>query len=347
MRILLVQTAFFGDLMLSTPVIKALHEIFPNAEISLMTTKAGAPLVARDPLLKRVIPFDKRGAHAGWRGFLAMADELRSFGFDRVYSLHRSYRTALLLRAAGIPLRIGFENARFRFCYHQLKPRPREKHDVLRNLSILEGEGAYDRNDTGLRLFAPQAADVRPEILELTAGQSRKLVVFPGSEWQTKMWHWGEYRRLVQHYASLGVRVLLMGGPKERAVATRIADGIPGISNLAGQTSLDEALYIVKHASLVVCNDSMALHMAGGFKVPVVSVFCATSPSFGFGPWQTLSQVIEREDLPCKPCRRHGSRQCPLGTEECMRGVPAARVIRAVDELLTAKSKSTGSQDAR
>ena len=338
MRILLVQTSFFGDLILSTPVIKALAEIYPGAEISVMTTKAARPLIERDPLIKRVICFDKRGQHGGLKGFRLMLTELKSFKFDCVYSLHRSYRTALLLALARIPLRIGYAQARLSFLYQRLKDRPAGEHDVLRNLSLLEGEGSYDREHIRLRLTAPEASQVSERIARLGQLARKPVVVFPGSEWQTKMWHWQGYRQVVEHFVSRGFPLFVLGGPREKTVAGLVSEGLK-VENLAGSTTLDEVLFLVKNAALVICNDSMALHVASALQVPVVPIFCSTSPAFGFGPWQVASRIMERSDLPCKPCRRHGSRACPLGTEECMRGLSATTVIRAAEELLGGISK--------
>lgn len=334
MKILLVQTAFFGDVIIATPVIKALHEIHPGAEISVMATRAACQLLEHDSLIARMIPFDKRGAHRGIAGLRAMAAELSQYKFDRVYSLHSSYRTSILLALSGIPLRIGFKGARLPFLYHRLKKITDSRHAVLRKLAILDGEGSYDREAIGLRLFAPPEEKVSADVLAVAKNDQRRVLLFPGSEWKTKMWHWQEYRKVASHYLNAGWRVVVVGGKNERAVADAVSSGLSGIVNLAGKTTLAEVLFLVKNANLVVCNDSMALHAAGGFGTPVVTVFCATSPSFGFGPWMTPARVVEHETLPCKPCRRHGGRECPLGTEECMRGVPAARVINAAEELL-------------
>ena len=335
MRVLLVQTAFFGDIILSTPVITGLRQLFPHDELYVLTTKAAVPILSRDPRISGVIGFDKRGLHAGVKGFRAMVAELRSYRFDQVYSLHRSFRTALLLYFAGIPIRVGFRSARLSFLYQKRRVRPQAEHDVLRNLALLEGDLAPEMVDNRLQLFAPEASEVSPAIRDLYASEGLRVVVFPGSEWQTKMWHWSGYRRVVEHFSQIGARVFIMGGKEERAVAEKVAGGNAAVVNLAGATTLDEALYMVKNAGLVVCNDSMALHMAAGFDTPVVSIFCATSPRFGFGPWGKRSKVIEREGLLCKPCRRHGSRECPLGTESCMREVRAETVIAAAEDLLS------------
>ena len=118
MRILIVQTSYLGDTILSTPVIAGVHQLYPQAQLWMMTTPAATGLVARDPLLKGVIAFDKRKQAAGLTGLVRMGQYLREMRFDRIYALQRSYRTALTLLASGIPHRTGFRNAKLPFIYH-------------------------------------------------------------------------------------------------------------------------------------------------------------------------------------------------------------------------------------
>lgn len=327
-----MQTAFLGDVVLSTPVITALHKCIPDIELSVMTTPLARPLIEYDPLVSRVIVFDKRGAHRGVRGFLNMVGELRSHRFERAYSLHRSARTALLLRASGISDRIGFSNAKLRFLYTRIKNRPAELHDVLRNISIVSGEGTSDSEPVVLRLSVSNSTFDSPLVQKALNNGDPYLVLMPGSEWETKRWHWQGFRHVAEFWLKKGYRVILLGGPREREISVLVANDL-AIENLAGKTTLQELMAIISKAAVVVCNDSMAQHVASAFGVPVVPVFCATSPSFGFGPWRGPSRIIEDLSLSCRPCRRHGSRACPLGTEACMR-VPAERVIEGVAELL-------------
>jgi heptosyltransferase-2 len=116
-------------------------------------------------------------------------------------------------------------------------------------------------------------------------------------------------------------------------VSAKVAGGTEVI-DLTGKTDIAETMYIVKNARLIVCNDSMALHMASAFKVPNVAIFCATSPQFGFGPWKNRAVVVEKKDLTCRPCRRHGGRSCPTGTEACMKDLSPDEVIGAIKSLL-------------
>lgn len=339
MRILLVQTSFLGDTILSTPLIAALKQLHAGAELWMMTTVLANQLIRHDPLLAGTIIFDKRSSRSGFSGLWQTARELRELKFDRAYSVHRSARTSLLLFLAGIPERIGFKEASLSFLYTKSVHRQKREHDVLRNLSLLSAESSLSELAHELRLYPPEIEQVGPETSELVAGAGRYLVVVPGSAWRTKMWHWEHYREVVKQLCAVGEKVVLLGSPDEVEVAEQVGEGL-AVVNLAGRISLAESMLIVKNAALVICNDSMALHMASAFKVPTVAIFCSTSPSFGFGPWRNNALVVEMQNLPCKPCGRHGFHSCPLSTESCMRELEAEEVLAAVRELSSSPAAS-------
>jgi len=334
MRILIVQTSYLGDTILSTPVIAGLHRLYPEAELWMMTTPAAKGLVARDPLLTGVLTFDKRKKDAGIAGLIRMGLAVRRMGFDRVYALQRSYRTALMLLVSGIPHRTGFQNAKLGFLFHARLARRPTDHDVLRNLSLLRKEAPLGSFDTRLRLFPPSVDDLSPEAKQLLARDKPLALLVPGSAWPTKMWSWKHFRSVAAHLLDQGFRVALLGGPDDRTVNQKVAARL-AVADLAGRTSVAEAMALVQRARVMVCNDSMALHMASAFRIPCVAIFCATCPSFGFGPWQNpRAVVVEKQDLPCKPCTRHGGQTCPTGTRSCMEDVLPEEVIAAVESVL-------------
>jgi heptosyltransferase-2 len=251
--------------------------------------------------------------------------------FDLAYALHRSYRTSILLWLARIPIRIGFEQAKLSFLYNETFGRAPEDHDVLRNLSILKGWGEPSSFSTDMRLHAPSATELGDGVKPLLPDAPYAVLV-PGSAWETKQWHAEGFRETARYLGKRGIRVVLLGGPEDAAVNRRVSDGLD-VVDLAGKTSISDAMYIVKGARLVVCNDSMSLHMASAFKIPTVAVFCATSPEMGFGPWKNNARVVEKK-LACKPCGRHGGRRCPNGTEACMKEVAFDDVVSAIDAVL-------------
>ena len=148
------------------------------------------------------------------------------------------------------------------------------------------------------------------------------------------MWSSAEYRKVAESFLSEGYGVVLVGASSEALVCSEVAAGLM-LENLCGRTTVGELLALISGAKLVICNDSLVLHIASAFKIPTVAVFCATSPVFGFGPWKNRAVVVEKQGLRCKPCRRHGGRRCPTGTEACMRDLPAEKVLAAARVLLS------------
>ncbi len=334
MKILIVQTSFIGDSILSTPVIRELKNIYPNANLSILTTPVSSGLFFSDPLIDEIMVFDKRGKEKGLPGVLRTAQKLKSKKFDRVYSLHRSYRTSLLLFFAKIPIRIGFSDAEIRFLYTHTLPRDMGNHAVISNLSILFSHGTQERFDTSLRLCPPPKNKLKPDTLGRMADLSDHYAVLsPGSAWKTKQWHAQGFIEVGRHLKAKGLDVVLMGGPDDVPVCRQIGEALD-VLDLSGQIPLSDTIYLVDNSRLLICNDSMALHMGSALKTPTVVIFCATSPSFGFGPWQNKKAIIvEEEALECKPCRRHGGMSCPTSTQSCMT-MSSQKVIYACDKLL-------------
>lgn len=338
MKILLVQTSFLGDTVLSTPVIAGLRSLYPQSNIWMMTTKAASEVIKRDPLLAGVIAYDKRGRDAGISGLLGVIRTVRAHRFDRIYSLHRSYRTALLIGASGCRNRIGFNEAGCSFLYSDTVARIPDseksgEHDVIRNLRILSAEKSPEELPQDLRLTAPEELEISPILSENKGNLPGAFVLFPGSVWKTKRWKWEGFREVAEHYIKLGRQVVIAGSPEETEICNRVAQDLKAL-NVAGKTSAADVLYLISKAALVVCNDSFPLHVASAFKVPTTVIFCATSPEFGFGPWNDRAEVVEMQGLECKPCRRHGSQRCPTGTEACMRDLESRTVIESTERVL-------------
>lgn len=335
-RILIVQTGFLGDVILTTPVIRAVHERYPDAQISFLTTPAAEPLVRHHPLLSQVFVFDKRGKESGIRGLFAVAGLLREQNFSRVFSLHKSLRTAALLALAKIPERFGFREAAGKFLYTRTAPRRDRKHDVERNLAILRNVGMEPEQ-------LPATIEVHLSSVEelfldrfLRSLPPRRLVgIAPGSVWLTKRWTTEGFIDVARHFLERGDEVILVGGKDDRDTAAAIETAFPGrIHNFVGQVSLLESAALVSKLSILVTNDSAPLHLASAFSIPTVALFCATVPEFGFGPWKTISETVGVDGLECRPCGRHGGNRCPTGTHACRLDLRSVAVIAAAERVL-------------
>jgi len=333
MRILLVQLSFLGDVVLSTPVISALQKLYPEAELDLLTMPAAKEVVVRDRFVCDVITFDKRKSERGISGMFRIARQLAGRKYDRVYCLHRSIRTAVVLWLARIPHRIGFRDSKGWFLFHETRTRPRGTHEVERNLSIIQPEMVGDEFDDAIRLVAPERRELGTEARTAMNEIENFAIIAPGSVWKTKRWSAQHYRTIVERLLARGLSVIVTGAPSEEQSCREASFGTEAL-NLVGKTSLSDLMALISRAELVVCNDSMTLHLASGFSRPTVAIFCATSPKFGFGPWKSPHIIVEKDGLACKPCRRHGSMRCPTGTEACMTSLGPNDVWNACQQLL-------------
>ncbi len=334
MKILLVNLSFLGDTILSTPVIAGLKQIFPNSELSFLTTQLSSSLLQNDPCIDKIIVYDKRNIDKGFKGLFKKAAQLKKENFDIVYSLHRSHRTAVLLLLAKIPKRVGFKDASLSFLYTEKRKKTLDAHAAIRNLSLLfKDVPEQELKNKNLRLFEPLYNDLSKIVKNLN---NNFIVMAPGSAWKTKQWHWQGYLKVAEYYKSRGRDIILIGSKEDTAICNKISKKVDVI-DVSGKIPLSDTLYIVKNAKLLVCNDSMSLHMGSAFKTPTVVIFCATSPEFGFGPWLNHdARIVQDETLGCKPCRRHGSKSCPNKTEMCMQ-LDAAKVLLTCEELLDGK----------
>lgn len=338
-RIVVVQTGFLGDVVLTTPLLTTLHQQLRPESLTVLTTPQAKPLVEHHPHVSRVLVDAKRTDGRGFSGLWRTAQRLRQERFTLAVAAHKSLRTALLLALAGIPQRVGFRQSPGWFLYHRTAQRDSQRHEVERILCIMR---AFDLEPEDCnrvpRVEYPEAT----KELALNVLRSNNLaptdplfVVCPGSVWPTKRWTVDGFASLVRRLESSYGRVLLCGGPDDAEVAHTVHEqaGHHGV-NLVGQADLQIFMALVDHAQVVISNDSAPMHIAVARGVPVVAIFCATTPSLGYGPYTNNAVIVEKKDLSCRPCGRHGSHACPLGTNACMREISVDDVVAGVEHLL-------------
>ena len=320
--VLVIQTAFLGDVILTTPLLTALAR--QHGPVDLITTPVAAALVERHPSVREVIPYDKRGTDRGVAGFFRLTRRLKQRRYQRAYLPHRSWRSGALARVAGIPERIGFADGST-LLYTASVERPKAGHEVERLLA-LAGPGAEPPVSIALQ------QEDQLEVEGWLAGQGIRedfIALAPGSIWGTKRWpYYGELA------ARLSGPVVVVGGGEDRALGDSIVAASGGrAQNAAGELSLRGSAALIARARLLVTNDSAPLHLATAAGTPIVAVFGPTLPSFGFGPRGPRDRIVEHDHLSCRPCSAHGPQVCPLGHHRCMKELGVELVVRAVEEL--------------
>jgi len=345
-RILIVQTAFIGDVVLTLPLIQVVREFMPDVEIDVVLVPRAAEICRNHPALSHIIEYDKRGKDSGWAGLRRIASMLRERDYQIALLPHRSLRSALIALLAGIPLRVGFRKGGGRFLLNKSVQYDQEQHEIERNLSLLSAIGIRDLGKVLPRVY-PSRADgsvVTKVLSDIPAKKRSHLVaVAPGTIWNTKRWQKEKFVALIQMLADEGFGAVLVGGKEDEALCGEIlslADR-KGVVSAAGALTLLQSAELLSRCMITVSNDSAPMHLSVAVGTPVVAIFGATVPAFGFAPYGPYDTVVETRGLRCRPCSIHGGDTCPIKTFDCMVQITPERVqsrlMAVLDKVRTKK----------
>jgi heptosyltransferase-2 len=333
-----IQTAFFGDLVLTTAAFSWVAAHFPHWKQTLITTPFGQHLLQGHPNLHHVEALNKKIPI--WKEFPRIRRAIPP-GKTLVLQPHRSARSSALARYLGFPT-VTYEETQFSWLATVRVPRVMVLHEAYRIGLLLEPLGAKREDILSLQpcLQAPPAMPDQSQLADFfqaSAGR-KKIGIAPGSVWATKRWPVESFRMLTRELLQRGVDVILIGGKEEAPLAQKILRDLPQEFNShildATGGSLPDMRWLFSRLDLVISNDSAPIHVASAFQVPTIGIFGATVSSMGFGPLAKGSRVVELGDLPCRPCGTHGAHICPLGHFRCMKILGVPIVLKAVSPFL-------------
>ncbi|MFQ5720019.1 MAG: glycosyltransferase family 9 protein [Acidobacteriota bacterium] len=339
MRILLIDTAFLGDLFLATPLIRGAAEIAAGGCIDLLTSPAGQSAVAHHPLIGETFVLDKRAVDGGTRGFTRAWRWIRTRQPDVALLPRRSLRSALLARMGRVPRRIGFGDRAVRLLMTDTVPFDPSLHQVERNLELLRPLGVDPARSgrAGHPLEAFAADEEKHRVKDWLAGRRIDdgfVAVAPGSVWETKRWPVERYAELSERLAG-EYSIVIVGGRREQELAAALREGVDAgrrerVHDACGLWSPEGTVALLRHAAVLVSNDSGALHLGQAAALPVVALYGPTGPVLGYAPRGAAHRIVGVEGLPCRPCGRHGGRRCPRGHWRCMLDLSVGSVMERV-----------------
>jgi heptosyltransferase II len=327
---LVIQTSFLGDVVLTTPL---LAQLALRGPVDVVTTPTAGALLDGHPAVRRVIRFDKRGAHRGVGGVRALADALRIERYASAYLAQGSWRSAALAFLARIPSRVGFDTSSGRLLYTERVAHRRDWHHAKRLFRLAVRDDTTPVPPPSLH---PNAADVHAvDALLDTApfGDKAFIALAPGSVWATKRWpHFPDL--LAQLPGEFGVAVI--GGAEDRELAQAIAAAGPErVLDATGRLGLLASAAMIGRARALITNDSLPQHLASAMGTPTLTIYGPTLPAFGFGPLAPRHAVVEHPPgLECRPCSAHGPQVCPRAHFRCMREITAQSVSASLSPLL-------------
>ena len=312
-RILVIQTAFIGDVILATPVISELKRLFPKAEIDVLVKKGNASLLENDPNISGVLQFDKKAGKL--KEILRLRKEFISRKYDLTLNFHRFGSSGILTVLSRAKKTYGFKKNPFslffskKFSHHIGDG----THEVERNLSLIAEFGAHSFVRPVLY------PGIENEAFVQTYKDEPYYCFAPASVWFTKQLPEEKWVELLV-LKSIQGKLYLLGGAEDKDLCQRIIDRseLTNAVNLAGKLSLLQSVALIRDAKRTYVNDSGPLHLASSVNAPVTAFFCSTTPDFGFGPLSTDSEIVETMEKPtCKPCGLHGYPSCPKGHFDC------------------------------
>jgi len=311
-RILIIQTAFLGDVILATPVVSELKRVFPEAKIDFLLKKGNESLVIGNPKINQVITFDKSSGK--WKAILRLIKQCRATKYDLVINLHRFASSGMIAGFSKGKKRYGFKKNPFSFMYtksfdHSIGD---GTHEVERNLKLISEFGCSPKTRPELFPSEKEMASVQSYLSD------EFYCLAPASVWYTKQLPKEKWLELIR---KIGIRktIYLLGGKDDFELCESILNdaSMESIINLSGKLNLLESAALIQKATRTFVNDSGPLHLASAVNAPVTAFFCSTVPNFGFGPLSDDSEVKEVKDLECRPCGLHGHKSCPKGHFNC------------------------------
>lgn len=311
-RILVIQTAFLGDVILSTSFIASVKASFPEATIDVLVKKGNESLLVGNPNVDTIYSFDKQKGK--WRNIFQLVKVFRKQKYAYIFNLQRFASSGIIAVLSGAKKVYGFAKNPMAIFFskrfeHDLNS---GKHEVERNFEMLKAFGLP--NPMPVKLYPSDANYEKVEPFKTT----EYYCLAPASVWETKKMPVQKWVELIERLP-LDKAVYLLGSKADEELCEWIAKSSisNNVFNLSGMLNLLDSAALMQDAKRNYVNDSGPLHIASAMNAPVTAFFCSTVPAFGFGPLSTDSQLVQVNDLACRPCGVHGYKVCPKDHFSC------------------------------
>lgn len=312
-KILVIQTAFIGDVILATALLESLNQTYPEAQLDILVRKGNESLFDGHPYLNSVLIWNKKKAK--YKNLFSLVQKIRSGKYDLLVNPQRFLSTGILTAFSKAKKTTGFDKNPLSILFseshpHQFGTDGKPIHEIDRNHSLIAS--LTNTKSSKPKLYPPSF------LLDNPSGE-KYVTISPGSVWFTKQLpesRWVDFINRIEK----SIKVILLGGKSDIALCESIKYQCPlaNIEIKAGELSLLESAAVMKGASMNYANDSAPTHLASAVNAPISTVFCSTVPRFGFTPLSESAYVLETDiTLNCRPCGLHGKRKCPKGHFKC------------------------------
>lgn len=312
-KILIIQTAFIGDVILATSLLEKLHQ-FKIEKIDFLLRKGNEGLLVNHPFLNKIYIWDKKNNK--YSGLFSIIADIRKEKYDYVINLQRFFSTGLITALSGAKTKIGFQKNPLSFLFTLRYPHVIDVnsniHEIQRNMLLLET--LVDDNIVPNPKLYPSNAD-----FVKIQGQKPYVTISPTSVWFTKQYPLNKWVDVVNTIDS-SITIYLLGAKNDADICEylKTQTSHPNVEVMAGKLTFLESAALMSSAEMNFTNDSAPMHLSSAMNAPVTAIFCSTVPAFGFGPLSDTSKIVEIPfKLSCRPCGLHGYKVCPQKHFKC------------------------------
>lgn len=336
-KILVIQTAFLGDVIMSTPLVRALRKIFPAAEIDVVTIPMTAIVFKENPYINNILYLNKTKLIRKLISFVELIFKLRRRKYDLAVSIQSSLTSSFLMLFGGIPARVGFKRQNLLTI-----PVSHERglHIRERYIRLMKPFSNAEFNLQTEVFWSPNEEQKAQKIVQKYREGNRLLVgIAPGSVWNTKCWPEEYFAALLGLLQKENIKALLIGGDEDKRLCEEIVERSNTDTHiLAGNLSVLESAAVIEKLDLMITNDSAPLHIANAVNTDVIAFFGPTVRRFGCYPYQSKDKMLEIK-LYCRPCSKHGGRSCPEKHFRCMREIKPEMAFETIVAHLKGKEQ--------
>ena len=327
-KILVIQTAFIGDVVLATALVEKLKQHFPDAAIDFLLRKGNETLLMNNPNIHKVIIWDKRKDKI--KNLFRILKQLRKTRYDKVINLQRYFSTGLLTAFSGARETIGFDKNPLSFLFNK---------KIIHKFDVEHPRHEVERNNDLISHFTDDHFSkpaLYPSQTDIDTIKKYRLTAYvtmtPSSVWFTKKYPGEKWIDLMDRFDP-SLKIYLLGGKDNIDECEMLLSKTKNknIEILAGKLSFLQSAALMRDAIMNYTNDSAPLHFASAVNAPVTAIFCSTIPAFGYTPLSDISIIVEtKEKLACRPCGLHGYKKCPLGHFKCAYGIKTEQLLETM-----------------
>jgi heptosyltransferase-2 len=327
-KFLVIQTAFIGDVVLSTALVEKLATHYPEAKIDFLVRKGNEGLLYNNPNINEVLIWNKKENKK--KNLFKLLSVIREKKYGTIINVQRYLSTGMLTAFSGAKHKIGFDKNPLSFLFTKKIKHEFDmthfRHEVERNNDLIKD--ITDDKFVKPKLYPSHSDELAVEVYKTTP----YVTMTPSSVWFTKKYPFEKWIDLINHFDP-ALKIYLLGGKENIPEAEAIAQTATNknIEVLAGKLSFLQSAALMRDALMNYTNDSAPLHFASAINAPVTAIFCSTVPALGYTPLSDRSFIIQTQlHLKCQPCGFHGHKACPLGHFKCAHTITTQQVLESL-----------------